>query len=103
MFTSLLVFLPRLSLLFHLFLQQVSQSHSQGWNICLLLILPLSLFFFSPSTPPPPAPLSRLWWMGCVAVYLLYPQGEAQLTLYANIRSAIISNLFHTHFGFHSV
>lgn len=99
-FVSLSVFFP----LLHLFLQQVSQSHSQDWSICLFLTLPPSAFSFSPCLfLLPPSLIPLLWVIGCVAVYLLCPQGETQLTLYANIHSAIISNLFHTHCGFHSV
>lgn len=58
---------------------------------------PLCLFFL-----PPPC-LSSLVH-GLVYVYLLCPQrGKLSLHLNANIHSAIISNLFHTSFRFHSV
>lgn len=89
-----LSFLRRLSLLFCS--RYLCLTHKEGAFVAFLNSL-YPFFFFSSSAPPP------LWCRNCVADYLLCPQGESQLTLYANIHSAIISNVFHTHFEFHSV
>lgn len=77
MFVSFLVFLPRVSLLFYLFLRQVSQSYSQDWNIFLPLILLFCLFFFSLSTPP----LSSLVDGLCRCLFVVPLQGNSAYTL----------------------
>lgn len=59
----------------------------------------LEHFSCSPRVLLLPSPLSPFRCTASVAVYLLCPQGKTQLTLYTNIHSAIISNLFHTHSG----
>lgn len=81
----------------HFFLQQVSQSHSEGWNIFLHLIHPSQPFSLSPHPhlPPsssflPPSLVAR----PCCCLFV-----GGQISLHANIHSAIISNLFHTRFG----
>ena len=102
-----LSFSPKTLTPFPLFLQQVSQSDSHDRSICLLLLLSsLQPFSFSPRLlllPPSSLPLSSLVHGLVLLSICCLPGEKTQRTLYANIHSAIISNLFHTHFGFHSV
>lgn len=80
-----------------LLLQQVSQSHSEGWNIFLHLIHPSQPFSLSPRPHPHPLLLFSPSVSSGSAVLLSVCWG--QIILHANIHSAIISNLFHTRFG----
>lgn len=97
----------RLSLLFHpsLYLcNRYLSPHTNESNIFPPSHSPpqLSLFssVYSSSSFFILSSLLSLWWMGlcCYLICLCPKGGKTRLALNANIYSAIISNLFHTHF-----